>query len=171
MSPFLPQACRGETASYKYSKLFHSVAWVKCINNDTGWLLNGNEKRFIEAQRRVAAGRSRHKSYGGIQYGPYFPTWCPQWIFVFITIGLVGKKYTKTIGHMPRLHQYHQSPFIGPKKKQIYLGPHWNPYWKMFENGKSSKEGLKSHWMSNIMPYLESEWKKYYKMTCNTVRV
>ena len=64
-----------------------------------------------QAQRRAAAGRSRHKSHGVIQYqGSYFPTQCPKWIFVILIV-LVEKKYTKLIYHMPWLYQYPPLPF------------------------------------------------------------
>ena len=59
-----------------------------------------------QAQRRTAAGRSRHKSHGVIQYqGSYFPTRCPKWIFM-TPIVLVEKKHTKLIYHMPWLYQF-----------------------------------------------------------------
>ena len=64
-----------------------------------------------QAQRRAAAGRSRHKSHGVIQYqGSYFPTRCPKWIFIILIV-LVEKKHTKLIYHMPWLYQYPPLPF------------------------------------------------------------
>ena len=57
-----------------------------------------------QAQRRAAAGRSRHKSHGVIQYwGLYFPTRCPKWIILIV---LVEKKHTELIYNMPGLCQY-----------------------------------------------------------------
>ena len=56
---------------------------------------------WTQAQRRAAAGRSRHKSHWVIQYlGSYLPTRCPKWIFI-IPIVLVEKKHTKLISHTP----------------------------------------------------------------------
>ena len=71
-----------------------------------------------QAQRRAAAGRSRHKSQGVIPYeGSYFPTRCPKWIFI-TPIVLVEKKHTKLIYHMPWLYQYPPLPFHRSYKNQ-----------------------------------------------------
>ena len=64
-----------------------------------------------QAQRRAAAGRSRHKSHGVIPYqGSHFSTRCLKCIFI-TPIVLVEKKHTKLIYHKPWLYQYPPLPF------------------------------------------------------------
>ena len=70
-----------------------------------------------QAQRRVAAGRSRHKSQVEFSTRGRIFTHDAQNGFFVILIVFVEKKYTKLIYHLSWLYQYPPLPcFIGPLK-------------------------------------------------------